>query len=108
MQRKLDDGSLERNNNCKQRTKLTEVLCCGNQIASPGVHIRNLCLKWLFDGSGVNPGLYAQELMWNCSEVVREGELFEPLGVLVEAHGRTDLQGSCTVTVANLAGTVSS
>eukprot|EP00897_Mesotaenium_endlicherianum_P007539 jgi/Mesen1/6813/ME000035S06202 len=52
---------------------------------------------------GVNSGMYARELMFNCAEVVRDGELGpDPKAIIEESHSRVDLQGSCTATVAVL------
>ena len=54
---------------------------------------------------GVNSGLFSRELLWNCGAVVREAEEFvAPAVVIEEALARTDLQGSCSVTVAELRG----
>lgn len=52
---------------------------------------------------GVNSGLYSRELMWNCVDVIRNGdEGLHPKAVIEESHSRTDLRGSCTVVLAVL------
>eukprot|EP00271_Cylindrocystis_brebissonii_P009495 TRINITY_DN243_c0_g1_i2.p1 TRINITY_DN243_c0_g1~~TRINITY_DN243_c0_g1_i2.p1 ORF type:complete len:762 (-),score=236.25 TRINITY_DN243_c0_g1_i2:1866-4151(-) len=56
---------------------------------------------------GVNSGLYSRELMWNCAELVRdECPTAAPKLVIEESCSRTDLQGSCTVTVGHMDGQI--
>lgn len=59
----------------------------------------------------MNSGLFSRELLWNCVDVIRSSwELLgvwpHPKAVIEESHSRTDLRGSCTVTLAAVEGQV--
>ena len=52
--------------------------------------------------------MYAREMMWHCLDILREHEAkIDPKTVVIESHGRIELQGSCTVVLGVLEGSVS-
>lgn len=57
--------------------------------------------------AGINAGLYARELMWNCAELAREAEKdSDPKTVLVKGFSKTKARGSTTAVVASISNQV--